>query len=508
MSRHGMLSVFALQLIVYLDVVAYAQQREYGMSNAARSAFEMCSVQLRNGEYREARRTAEKELRNEPTNPAFLEVLGMACVELRDYDRAMEAYTKAIRYGPRQPSVYHNRGNLYDIRKDWVHAIEDFSKAIEIAPSLPEPYYSRARCYLAQCQYRKAQADFEESYRRGFGNLAACGLAHLLATCPDTANRDGKRALVLALKICESTDYNNPFYVDVLAMAYAESGNWKEAVIRAEQAIKIAEKKDDVSEDFRRGLRVRLELFRLHEPFRRFPPEHPSDWLPSSAFEALHYGIAKIYVENYTGAASDIQKAVDLNPRLASAHYFLGYAKIQLGQTMEAIRYFDTCLKLDPRYSEGFADRSIACCMLGKFRDGLSDSKKALAQSPKNFSARLSHAWALGAMGDSVRALQELIQLNREFPDHDMIHVVRGDCYLRLGRYDDAVGEFTRAIQRNPRSALAYSDRAVALTALNKDKEAERDLRESIRLAPSFRDQTEERMKAMKEELRHSSKGQ
>jgi hypothetical protein len=54
--------------------------------------------------------------------------------------------------------------------------------------------------------------------------------AWLLATYPDDKFRDGARAIELAIKACELTDYKDGGVVDTLAAAYAESGDFKRAV--------------------------------------------------------------------------------------------------------------------------------------------------------------------------------------------------------------------------------------------------------------------------------------
>ena len=55
-------------------------------------------------------------------------------------------------------------------------------------------------------------------------------LAWLLATCPDAHARDGKKAVQYALQACEMTHYQEAADVDTLAAAYAEIGDYDNAI--------------------------------------------------------------------------------------------------------------------------------------------------------------------------------------------------------------------------------------------------------------------------------------
>jgi tetratricopeptide (TPR) repeat protein len=70
-------------------------------------------------------------------------------------------------------------------------------------------------------------------------------LAWLQATYPSAAIRDGAKAIDNAKKACELTDRSNANFIDTLAAAYAEAGDFDAAVREERVAVELAASRDD-----------------------------------------------------------------------------------------------------------------------------------------------------------------------------------------------------------------------------------------------------------------------
>ncbi|MHC4521476.1 MAG: tetratricopeptide repeat protein, partial [Planctomycetota bacterium] len=70
-------------------------------------------------------------------------------------------------------------------------------------------------------------------------------LAWLQATYPSAAVRDGAKAIENAKKACELSDRSNPNFIDTLAAAYAEAGDFAAAVREERVAVQLAASRDD-----------------------------------------------------------------------------------------------------------------------------------------------------------------------------------------------------------------------------------------------------------------------
>jgi tetratricopeptide (TPR) repeat protein len=63
---------------------------------------------------------------------------------------------------------------------------------------------------------------------------------------------------------------------------------------------------------------------------------------------------------------------------------------------------------------------------------------------------------------------------------------------------DRAINEFNRAIELDPRYALAYGNRGLALLRLGKDAEAEKDFERALALGPGLKAELESSVEKIK----------
>ena len=91
-------------------------------------------------------------------------------------------------------------------------------------------------------------------------------LARVLAADDNPQIRNGAEALMLAAKASQLAGQAQPVALDTLAMAYAETGRFDQAVQIGQKAVNLARaagKKDDAA-----LMQQRLELYQKREPWR------------------------------------------------------------------------------------------------------------------------------------------------------------------------------------------------------------------------------------------------
>ena len=104
-------------------------------------------------------------------------------------------------------------------------------------------------------------------------------LACVLASSPDDTLRNADRSFELATKACEVTVYKAAHFVSTLAAAYAEQGDFDNAIKYSSQAIELGE-----DEAMKTQLQKELESYQANQPWRELQeieekpePESPNE---------------------------------------------------------------------------------------------------------------------------------------------------------------------------------------------------------------------------------------
>ena len=181
------------------------------------------------------------------------------------YDNAIEDYTAVLKINPKSREAYNNRGNAHRRKGNHALAIADYSEAIKLSPTRGMYYRNRGTVLQDRRECAKALADYEEAVKIDAKDASALdSAAWIMSTTPDTKVRNGKRAVEWATKACELTQWKNATYIDTLAAAHAEDGDFAQAVRRQEEALAYPEfdKTDG------KNARSRLKLYKSKKAVR------------------------------------------------------------------------------------------------------------------------------------------------------------------------------------------------------------------------------------------------
>lgn len=180
-----------------------------------------------------------------------------------DLNAAITDFTAALRLDPKQAEVFLRRGTCWDAKKESDQAIADYSDAIRLAPDSHQYLFVRAAAWEKSKKYDKAIADYTEVVRlKPDFDASLNQLAWIMATCPDAKVRDGKKAVEYGTKLCELSKWHEFSDLDTISAAYAEAGDFENAVKWQTKVVSMAPDKEKAM------YQSRLDLYRSGKPFR------------------------------------------------------------------------------------------------------------------------------------------------------------------------------------------------------------------------------------------------
>jgi tetratricopeptide (TPR) repeat protein len=190
---------------------------------------------------------------------------GLLHQDAKREDQAIADFSAALKIDPKLRSALLNRGSSYFFKDENAKALADYSACLAIDPKDSVVLGWRGMTYRKLAKYPEAQADFEAAIKLDSANHRALnGLAWLWATCPDDKIRDGKKAVETALQAYKTIGKFDAGYLDTVAAAYAESGDFEQAVATQKGAIAAGSNDSHVMKQ----LKDHLSLFEAKKPVR------------------------------------------------------------------------------------------------------------------------------------------------------------------------------------------------------------------------------------------------
>lgn len=157
---------------------------------------------------------------------------GEAAFKKGDPDLAISTFSHALRLDPKFGDAYRCRGYAYQGKGDTEKALEDYNLAITFNSNhLEDVYDNLGLIYELKKDDKNALSSYNQAIQLDPKKVhALISAAWILATDPDPALRDGKKAVEDATGACDLTQWKDLTMLDTLAAAYAEAGDFDNAV--------------------------------------------------------------------------------------------------------------------------------------------------------------------------------------------------------------------------------------------------------------------------------------
>lgn len=166
--------------------------------------------------------------------------------------------------------------------------------------------------------------------------------------------------------------------------------------------------------------------------------------------------------EQHDRAIADFDQAIELDPRLAQAHYGRGDAYRAKGDTKRAIADYDKAIGLSPKLSYAYIGRGLAHWQIADLGRAIADFDKAIALRPRVASVYFHRGNVHRVRNDNRRALADYDQAIRLNPNLEAAYINRGLVHLRLGQYERAIADYNVGLRSDQQRANPLFGRGVA----------------------------------------------
>ena len=192
----------------------------------------------------------------------------LSALEQKNYDRAIELLTRALAAKLRPEAMaelWELRAQAFTGKGDKGSALRDYERALSVPPKDADGHLANARIQLKLGKYSAAVSEYRKAEELAPKDPEILNsVAWDRATSPVSAIRDGPAAVEAATRACELTNWKKRQHIDTLAAAYAEAGDFANAVAHQERALG----KGFMSRADRADYEKRLAQYRQRKPYR------------------------------------------------------------------------------------------------------------------------------------------------------------------------------------------------------------------------------------------------
>ena len=467
----------------------------------------LAQVQLTKKKAQDAYATAKAGLkmtkRKQSKYPPLLVVLGQSLIAIDSADAALVAAAEAKELDPQNAAAFEVMGDAYLKQKVAPMAISSYEKSLEIDSLQPGVLYKIANTQKSEHQYTKAAEVYVRILaldpKNESARLELAGLfyrAHQYGNCAKTLKEYFKNEKnppkdiqsIFLESLYKSKQYNEAYEVakkylklepnSTLAYRAIAYGSLIDSqyVQSIEAYKKIATldtmefddyrwlgkaykniKKDslaamaweDALKDSTQTITLRSYLYgevgsiwMKFKDWERaavfFGKRIQIDTTPQAVGSAINYALCMIQLDQFENASSALKRAIAQYPKYPPAYINLGYCYFQQKNYDDGKKEFETAIKVidtaETKYRFELADanRMIALAMMIEKKSTVEGSQKKWED-------------AIVYLKKSVKYKEDVAQT----------HLLLGQCYQNLNKKEDAIREYKRALQLDPKNEQA-----------------------------------------------------
>jgi tetratricopeptide (TPR) repeat protein len=413
----------------------------------------------------------------------------LALTTRREFDSAVADADQSLRLNQRLANTYFLRGTAYLRHAEWARGCDDFAQVVQLDPANGLGFLRKGEANARLGNQEQAVADFTEAIRLDPNNVAAYNLRGEVLQHQghhDRAIADFTEALRLDPQYTPARNNRGD--------AHFRRGHYDEAIADYSQAIYLAPRcvrsylcrsvarieKGDYERalaDFARAVAI--------EPRNPFAGENPeAAQRLRAAYDRVLADLGR-FKRDLRKAAADFADATGLDVRLGEIFPAIEPLRERERAGEPGASPFPAPAAASRGEENDVADRPGVEVAAGAEPPRSEEADRIAREQRQRAESHYQRGWIFQQQGDLERAHQEYTEAIAADASCADAYLERGQVYRLANQLDDAVSDFTTAIELGA-GAEAYLRRANTHTEQSHFDLAFADYREALRLDPDL----------------------
>ena len=340
---------------------------------------------------------------------------------------AVEALSQAISVSSEDASLFRMRADVYCLQGENANARVDFSTAIRLAPNHADNYNYRGYFLMSQGLTKEALADFEKAIQLNPSHAAALNNRGLMAlTNQDfkSADADFSKAIDGDRKFADA--WNNRGFARLKLEQYEPALSDLQQALRIQETYVTAWNNCGLvymqQEKYENALKAFTRASELESMDMRWLGHRRAALLKLNRFAEAQKDAAKLA---WLEQLNQLSQQASRNARNPAAWIVRGKHLMNGSQYGAAIQDFTRALIVNPGNTDALTGRASAWMATGDLQKAMLDCDESIV----------------------IRSTQEA-------------HSLRGDLWMLMENFDNAISDFETAGRFDEQVAVAYEKRA------------------------------------------------